>query len=71
MGEIFMQRGKPICYHSGTSTQTMINYPTYDKELYELVQSVQKWKDYLMGMDTIIHTNHQTLQYLQSQTKIQ
>jgi hypothetical protein len=49
----------------------VINYPTYDKELYALVQSVKKWKHYLLGKETIIHTDHQPLQYLQLQTKLQ
>jgi hypothetical protein len=71
MGAVLMQRGKPICYHSETFTQVVINYPTYDKELYALVQSVKKWKHYLMGKETIIHIDHQPLQYLQSQTKLQ
>ena len=66
-----MQHHKPIFYHSDTFTQAVINYPTYDKELYALVQSVKKWKHYLMGKETIIHTDHQPLQYLQSQTKLQ
>ena len=66
-----MQHKKPIRNHSKTFSKTIINYPTYDKELYALVQSVKKWKHYLMGKETIIHTNHQPLQYLQSQTKLQ
>eukprot|EP00253_Pinus_taeda_P016695 PITA_16695 len=33
--------------------------------------SVNKWKHYLIGKETIIHTDHQPLQYLQSQTKLQ
>jgi hypothetical protein len=49
----------------------VINYPTYDKELYALVQSVKKWKHYLLGKETIVHTDHQPLQYLQSQAKLQ
>jgi hypothetical protein len=71
MGVVFRQSGKPICYHSETFTQVVINYPTFDKELYGLVQSVNKWTHYLMGKETIIHTYHQPLQYLQSQTKLQ
>jgi hypothetical protein len=71
MGEVLIQHKKPICYHSETFTIALINYPTYDKELYALVQSVKKWKHYLMGKKTVIHTDHQPLQYLQSQTKIQ
>jgi hypothetical protein len=71
IGAVLMQQRKPICYHSETFTKVVINYPTYDKELYALVQSVKKWKHYLMGKETIIHTYHQPLQYLQSQTKLQ
>ena len=71
MGAILLQYGKPICFHSETFNGVVINYPTYDKKLYALVQSVKKWKHYLLGKETIIHTDHQPLQYLQSQTKIQ
>jgi hypothetical protein len=71
MGAILMQGGKPICYHSEMFHGGVLNYPTYDKELYALVQVVKKWKHYLMGKETIIHTDHQPLQYLQAQSKLQ
>ena len=71
MGVVLMQHGKPICYHSETFNGVVVNYPTYDKELYSLMQSVKKWKHYLMGKETTIRTDHQPLQYLQSQTKLQ
>jgi hypothetical protein len=61
MGALLMQYRKPICYHSETFNQVVVNYPTYDKELYALVQSVKKWKHYLVGKETIIHTDHQPL----------
>ena len=64
MGAVLMQYRKPICYHLETFTQAVINYPTYDKELYALGQSVKKWKHYLMGKEMIIHIDHQPLQYL-------
>ena len=66
MGALLMQYRKPICYHSETFNQDVVNYPTYDKEVYALVQSVKKWKNYLLGKETIIHTDHQPLQYLQA-----
>jgi hypothetical protein len=62
MGAVFLQYGKPICFHSETFNGAVIYY----KELYALVQSVKKWKHYLLGRETIIHTDHQPLQYLQS-----
>ena len=64
MGAVLMQQKKPICYHSKKLSQVVIKYPTYEKELYALVQSVKKWKHYLIGKETIIHTNHQPFQYL-------
>ena len=70
MGAVLTQHGKPICYHSETLNPAVVNYPTYDKELYALVQSVKKWKHYLMGKETLIHTDHQPLQYFHSQTKL-
>jgi len=63
MGAALMQHGKPICFHSETFNGVVINYPTYGKDLYALVQSVKKWKHYLMGKETVIHTDHQPLQY--------
>jgi hypothetical protein len=42
MGAILMQYCKPIYYHSETFNQVVVNYPTYDKELCALVQSVKK-----------------------------
>jgi hypothetical protein len=63
MDAILMQYHKTICYHSVTFNQVVVNYPTYDKELYALVQ--KKWKHYLLGKETIIHIDHWPLQYLQ------
>jgi hypothetical protein len=61
MGALLMQYHKPICYHSENFNQFIVNYPTYDKELYALVQSVKKWKHYLLGKETIIHTDNHPL----------
>jgi len=71
MGVVLMQHGKPICYQSETFNSVVVNCPTYDKELYALVHSVKKWKHYLLGKEIVIHTHHQPLQYLHSQTKLQ
>jgi hypothetical protein len=58
MGLVLMQGGRLIYYHSEIFHGVVINYPTYDKDLYALVQVVKKWKHYLMGKHTIIHTDH-------------
>ena len=60
MGVVLMQYHKPICYHSETFNQAVVNYPTYDKELYALVKCLKKWKHYLLGKEKIIHTDHRS-----------
>ena len=49
MGAVILQHGKPITFHSETFNGVVTNYPSYDKALCALVQSVKKWKHYLMG----------------------
>ena len=71
MGAVLMQHGKLISFHYEIFNGAITSYPTYDKEIYTLIQSVKKWKHYLMEKETIIHTDHQPLQYLQSQWKLQ
>ena len=58
MGAVLLQKGKPICFHSETFSKVVTNYPTYYKELFPLVESVKKWKHYLMCKETVIHTDH-------------
>lgn len=64
MCAVLIQHGKPICFHSETFNGAVINYPTYDKELYALLQSVKRWKHYLMGKEIVIQIDHHPLQYL-------
>jgi hypothetical protein len=63
MGGLLMQGGGPIFYHYAIFFGAVLNYPTYDNELYTLVHVVKKWKHYLMGKETIIHIDHRPLQY--------
>ena len=71
MGAVLLQHGKPIAFYCETLNGAIVNYRKYDKELYALVQSIKKWKHYLIGKETVVHTDHQPLQYLQSQNKLQ
>ena len=61
MGEVLMQKRKPICFHSKTFTSDVINYPTYDKELYALVRALETSQHYLWPKEFVIHTDHESL----------
>jgi hypothetical protein len=58
IGLILMEGGKLVCYHYDIFHGRVLNYPTYDKEFYALVQPIKRWKHYLKGKETIIHIDH-------------
>jgi hypothetical protein len=71
VGIVLTQHGHPVAYHSETLSDTVRKYPTYDKEMYSIVQACRQWKHYILGKETIIHTDHKPLQFIQTQGKLQ
>jgi hypothetical protein len=71
VGAVLTQHGHLVAYHSETLSDTVWKYPTYDKEMYSIVQACRQWKHYILGKETIIHTDHKPLQFIQTQGKLQ
>jgi hypothetical protein len=61
VGAVLTQRGHPIAYHSEALSDTIRKYPTYDKEMYSIVQPCHQWKHYILGKEKIIHVDHKPL----------
>ncbi|XP_024010922.1 uncharacterized protein LOC112086244 [Eutrema salsugineum] len=70
IGAVLMQEKKPITFFSEKLGGAMLNYPTYDKELYALVRALQTWKYYIWPKEFVIHTDHQSLKHLKGQQKL-
>ena len=47
-----------------------MNYPTYDKEIYALVQALETWQHYLLAKEFVIHMDHESSKYLKGQHKL-
>ncbi|XP_052483244.1 uncharacterized protein LOC105786844 [Gossypium raimondii] len=47
IGAVLMQDGRPIAYFSEKLNGDVLNYPTYDKELYSLIRALETWQHYL------------------------
>ncbi|RDX94406.1 Retrovirus-related Pol polyprotein from transposon 17.6, partial [Mucuna pruriens] len=62
---------KSIAYFSEKLSGVVLNYSTYDKELYALVRTLQSWQHYVWPREFIIHYDHQSLKFLKSQGKLQ
>jgi hypothetical protein len=70
VGAILTQNDHPIKYHSETLSNTIRKYPTYDKEMYSIVQAFLHWKHYILGKETIIHIDYKPLQFIQTRGKL-
>eukprot|EP00253_Pinus_taeda_P007709 PITA_07709 len=66
----FRNEGHPVAYQSETLSDTVRKYPTYDKEMYSIVQACRQWKHYILGKETVIQTEHRPLQFIQTQGKL-
>ena len=59
-----------MAYHSDTLLDDVLKYPTYDKEMYSIVQACRQWRNYILGKETVTHTDHKTLEFMQTQGKL-
>jgi hypothetical protein len=64
VGTIISQHGHRVAYHSEKLSDTVQKYPTYDKEMYSIVQACCKWKHYILGKETIIYTDQNPLHFI-------
>ncbi|VFQ64783.1 unnamed protein product [Cuscuta campestris] len=51
IGTILLQQEKPIAFFSKKLGPRRLSASTYNKELYAVVEAVQKWRQYLLGQD--------------------
>jgi hypothetical protein len=66
IGTILTQQGHPVAYQSETLSDTIWKYPTYEKEMYSIVQACRQWKHYILGKEMVIHTDHRPMQFIQT-----
>jgi hypothetical protein len=71
MGVVLSQHSHPMAYLSETLSDVVRRYPTYDKEMYSIVQACRQWRHYILGKETVIHIDHKPLQFMKTQGKLQ
>jgi hypothetical protein len=70
LGGVLLQERKPIAYFSEKLSGPILNYSTYDKELYALVRCLETWQHYLWLKEFVIHSDHETLKHIRSKGKL-
>jgi hypothetical protein len=67
---VLLQERKSVAYFSEKLSGPILNYSTYDKELYALVRCLETWPHYLWPKEFIIHSDHESLKRIRSQGKL-
>jgi hypothetical protein len=70
LGAVLLQEGKPVAYFSEKLRGANLKYSTYDKELYALVRTLHTLQHYLWHREFIIHSGHEALKHIRTQTKL-
>nr|GEU49398.1 retrotransposon protein, putative, unclassified [Tanacetum cinerariifolium] len=67
IGAVLLQNNKLICYFSRRLGTRMRIAATYQKELFAIVEAIYKWRQYLVGRQFIVRTDHKSVKELMQQ----
>lgn len=70
VGGVFSQEGRPVAFFSEKLNEEKKRYLAYDLELYALVQSLKKWRHYLLPKEFVVFIDNQALSYIKTQEKL-
>lgn len=64
IGAVLMQDGHPISYFSKKLCAKMQLASTYIKELHVIIEAIGKWRQYLIGRNFVVRTDHKSIKEL-------
>jgi hypothetical protein len=59
IGVVLSQDNIPVAYFSEKLNEAKINYSTYDKEFYSVIQALKKWRHYLVQKVFVLYSDNQ------------
>jgi hypothetical protein len=60
----------PVAYFSKKLSKPQQDYPVHEQELFALVEALQHWRPYLMGMEIRAVTDHLSLKHFPTQKNL-
>ncbi|PKU83878.1 RNA-directed DNA polymerase [Dendrobium catenatum] len=70
IGAVLYKEDRPVEYFSEKLSPARQKWTVYEQELYAVVRALKQWEHYLLHQDFILCSDHQSLQYLNSQKTV-
>ena len=70
IGGVLLQDGRTVAYESRALRDAETRYDIRDKEALAIIHCLLAWRHYLQGSTFFIETDHHSLQFLQTQSKL-
>lgn len=70
VGGVLSQEGRPVAFFSEKLNEAKQKYSTYDLEMYGIVQSLRKWRHYLLPKEFVVYIDNLAPSFLNSQDKL-
>jgi hypothetical protein len=67
---VLSQDNKNVDYFSEKLNDVKRKYSTHENEFYVVIQSLKKWRHYLIPKEFVLYTNNQDLQFITKQEKL-
>jgi hypothetical protein len=69
-GAVLSQDNRLVSYFSENLNETKRKYSMYDKDFYEIIQSLKKWRHYLVPQEFVFYSDNRALQFITRQEKL-
>ena len=70
IGDVLMQQGHPLAFMSKGLGPKAAAQSVYEKEAIAILETLKKWRHYLLGNKLIIKTDHESLKHMTTQRLI-
>ena len=64
IGAVLSQEDRLITYFSEKMNEVKVKYSMYDKEFYAIIQTLKKWRHYLIPKEFVLYSENHALQFV-------